>query len=110
LVVLLVCGMGFVRLASAAQNPEAGVWKAESAFGDLVMVTDDEGFGEALSAATPLGGDDQGGSLPVHGLSVAGARPQVQPIAAEGQVAFGMRSGTIKRAIHPTGPPLLPVA
>jgi hypothetical protein len=99
-VVLLMGGIGVIGLTADARDLDC-IYPNSAVLAEEDTAEDDE------SAAKLLGDKAYSEGLPVYGTSVAVADTLDQSITAEGQVAFGLRRGTIKRATHPTGPPTI---
>lgn len=99
-VVLLMCGIGVIGLTADARD-------LDCIYPDSAVLTEEDMSEDDQSAAKLLGGKGCSEGMPVYGTSVAVADTLEQSIPTEGQVAFGLRRGTIKRATHPTGPPTI---
>ena len=99
-VVLLMCGIGVIGLTADARDFDC-IYPASAVLAEEDTVEDDE------SAVKLLRGKALSEGMPPYGTSIVDAVALDQSIPIEGQVAFGLRRGTIKRAIHPTGPPTI---
>jgi hypothetical protein len=97
-VVLLMCGIGVIGLTADARD-------LDCIYPDSAVLTEEEAAENDESAVKLLGGKGCSEGMPLYGTSVAVVDTLEQSIPTEGQVAFGLRRGTIKRATHPTGPP-----
>jgi hypothetical protein len=96
--VLLRCGVGGTGLTHDARD-------LDCIYPDSAVLAEEDTSQNDESAVKILGGKALSGGMSLCGTSVAAANTIDQSIPTEGQVAFGLRRGTIKRAIHPTGPP-----
>jgi hypothetical protein len=99
-VVLLMCGIGVLGLTADARD-------LDCIYPDSAVLAEENTSEDDESAAKLLGSKGCSEAMPLYGISVAAVDALDQSIPAEGQVAFGLRRGTIKRAIHPTGPPAI---
>lgn len=101
LVVLqLVGGMGVARVMASAPETDSR-YDAASILAQSDVALDD------FAIPGSIANDDSGDDTPIHGTSVLVAKLDRPSVPAEGQIAFGLRSSAITRAIHPTGPPAL---
>ena len=98
-VVLLMCGIGVIELVSDTRDLDF-IYPNSAVLAEEDTSEDDE------SAGKFLGGKALSAGMPSFGTSIVAVETLDRSIAIEGQVAFGLRRGTIKRAIHPTGPPM----
>ena len=99
-VVLLMCGIGVIGLTADARD-------LDCIYPDSAVLTEEDMAEDDQSANKLFGGKSQSVDMPLYGTAVAVADTLDQSIPTEGQVAFGLRRGTIKRATHPTGPPTI---
>lgn len=97
-VVLLMCGIGVIGLTADARD-------LDCIYPDSAVLAEEDTSEDNESAAKLLGGKGCSEGMPLYGTSLAAIDTLDKSIPTEGQVAFGLRRSTIKRATHPTGPP-----
>ena len=99
-VVLLMCGIGVIGMTADARE-------LDCIYPDSAVLAEEDASEDDQSASKLLGGKGASEGMPLYGMFVASIDWLEQSIPTEGQVAFGLRRGTIKRATHPTGPPTI---